>query len=343
MLSRLKADRWLLLVLAVLLLLPLPKFLAVHGVLPESYASWPPTHYMQRGTDVFIWAVFALSYDLLIGFTGIVSFGHSLFLAVGAYSVAIVVMKLGLSPAVAVVVAIGASALISVVVGSLSLRLKGHYFAMITLAFAEVGHVLAIKMSHWTGGEDGLSVRVPLWLANRVNGYFLGLLFLAAIFLIVRRITESPTGRVLAAIRENENRASALGYNVTAYKVGAMTISGVIAGLAGVAMATIDTRMAYAGLSTAGPTIQVLLMTVLGGVGTLIGPMLGAASVRLLDYFLPSLSSISPIFQRWPLFVGLIYIAVVMFMPYGIVGTYRHRMKQGLERVFAGMSKKKAA
>lgn len=343
MLSRLKNDRWLLLVLLVLILLPLPKFLAVQGILPESYAAWPPTHYMQRGTDVFVWAVFALSYDLLIGFTGIVSFGHSLFLAVGAYSVAIVVMKLGLSPAVAILVAIAASALISVLVGSLSLRLKGHYFAMITLAFAEVGHVLALKMSHWTGGEDGLSVRVPLWLASRVNGYFLGLLFLTAMFLIVRRITQSPTGRVLAAIRENENRASALGYNVTAYKVGAMTISGVVAGLAGVAMATIDTRFAIASLSTAGPTIEVLLMTVVGGVGTLTGPIVGAATVRLLSYALPSLTSISPIFQRWPLFLGLVYIGTVMFLPYGIVGTYRDRMKQGLERVFTGISKKKAA
>lgn len=340
MLQRLKADRWLLAVLLLLFLLPLPKFLAANGVLPAGSVSWPPTHYMQRGTEIFVWAVFAISYDLLMGFTGIVSFGHSLFLALGAYSVAIVVMKLQLSPVVAILVAILTSALISLLVGSLSLRLKGHYFAMITLAFAEVGHVLAIKASHWTGGEDGLSVKVPIWLANRTNDYFLGLLFLTAMFLIVRRITQSPTGRVLAAIRENEFRATALGYDVTAYKVGAMTIAGVIAGLAGVAMATIDTRFAIASLSSPGPTIEVLLMTVLGGVGTLTGPMLGAAVVRLLAYLLPTLRDVSPIFQRWQLFLGIIYIATVMFLPYGIVGTYKYRMKQALERLVPG---KKAA
>lgn len=340
--KRIKADRWLLLVLILLLLLPLPKLLATHGLLPPEAAQWPPTFWMQRGTDVFIWAVFALSYDLLIGFTGIVSFGHSLFLAVGAYSVAIIVMKLKLSPLIAVIIAVAVSALISVLVGSLSLRLKGHYFAMITLAFAEVGHVLAIKMGHWTGGEDGLSVRVPLWLANRVNDYYLGLIFVVVMFLIVRRITESPMGRVLAAIRENDFRAQALGYNVTAYKVGAMTIAGVVAGLAGVAMATIDTRFAIASLAGTGPTIEVLLMTVIGGVGTLIGPMLGAATVRLLAYLLPSLTEISPLFQRWPLILGLIYIGTVLFLPFGIVGTYRARMKGTLTRIFTPSAKKPA-
>lgn len=342
MAKRLKADRWLILVAVLLTLLPLPRLLAANGLWPGGSVAWPPTHYLQRGTDMFVWAIFALSYDLLIGFTGIVSFGHSLFLAIGAYAVAIVVTKLGLSPVVAIGVAVLASALVSVVVGALSLRLKGHYFAMITLAFAEVGHVLALKLSNWTGGEDGLSVSVPLWLASRVNDYYLGLIFLGLIFLVMRRITRSPMGRVLEAIRENENRALALGYNVTAYKVGAMTISGVVAGLAGVAMATIDTRFAIASLSTASPTIDVLLMTVVGGVGTLTGPVLGAAAVRLLSYWLPSLTDVSPIFQRWQFFLGLIYIATVMFLPYGIVGTYRQRMQQALARIFPSITKKVA-
>jgi branched-chain amino acid transport system permease protein len=339
MLKRLRSDRSLLVLALILLLLPLPKLLATHGILPEAAGNWPPTYFMQRGTDVFIWAVFALSYDLLIGFTGIVSFGHSLFLALGAYSVAIVVMKVKLSPLIAVLIAIAVSAIVAALVGSLSLRLKGHYFAMITLAFAEVGHVLAIRMGHWTGGEDGLSVRVPLWLANRVNDYYLGLVFVIVMYLIVRRITESPMGRVLAAIRENDFRAQALGYNVTAYKVGAMTIAGVIAGMAGVAMATIDTRFAISSLAGTGPTIEVLLMTVIGGVGTLIGPMLGAVTVRMLAYLLPNLTEISPLFQRWPLILGLIYVGTVLFLPYGIVGTYRFRMKQALERIFVAAKK----
>lgn len=330
---RLPSDRWLAAAAALLLLLPLPRLLAAHGVLPAEAAAWPPTHYLQRGADVFVWAVFALSYDLLIGFTGIVSFGHSLFLALGAYSVAIVVMKLHLPLLLSVPVAVVVCAAVASLVGFLSLRLKGHYFAMITLAFAEVGHVLALKLPQWTGGEDGLSVRVPLWLADRANDYFLGLLLLAAAFLLVRRVTCSPMGRVLEAIRENEHRAQALGYHVTAYKVGAMTIAGVVAGLAGVAMATIHTRFAIASLSATGPTIEVLLMTVLGGMGTLTGPVLGAAAVRLLSYALPGLAEVSPLFQRWQLILGLIYIATVMFLPHGIVGTYRMKLQSAIDRI----------
>ncbi|HEY3367400.1 MAG TPA: branched-chain amino acid ABC transporter permease [Symbiobacteriaceae bacterium] len=343
MLSRLKADRWLLLAASVLLLLPLPKLLAANGLMAgDATALWPPTYYLQRGTEVFVYAVFALSYDILIGFTGIVSFGHSLFLALGAYSVAIVVMKLHLSIWVSLVVATLVSLTLSVAVGTLSLRLKGHYFAMITLAFAEVGYVLATKLSDWTGGQDGLSVRVPMWLVSRTNDYYVGLLFLMLMFLLVRRITRSPLGRVLEAIRENENRATALGYNVTAYKVAAMTVSGVVAGFAGVAMTIIDTRFAIASLATTGPTIEVLLMTVLGGAGTLIGPMIGAAVVRLLAYVLPGLTDISPLFQRWQFLLGLIYILTVLFLPFGIVGTYRARVSKALERVVHPPARKAA-
>jgi branched-chain amino acid transport system permease protein len=340
MLRRLKSDRWILSVFLLLILLPLPKLLAANGFLPSDSVSWPSVPHLQRGAEVFVWAVFAISYDLLIGFTGIVSFGHSLFLALGAYSVAIIVSKMGGSPLLAIPVAILVTAIISMVVGALSLRVKGHYFAMITLAFAEVGHVVALKMSNWTGGEDGLSVKVPIWLANRTNDYFIGLIFLVLVFFVVRRITQSPTGRVLEAIRENEFRAAALGYNVTAYKVGVMTIAGVLAGLAGVAMATINTRFAISTLSTSGPTIDVLLMTVMGGIGTLTGPILGAAVLRLLPYYLPTLTDISPIFKRWQLLLGLIYIATVMFLPYGIVGTYRTKVEQGLERIRAALTKK---
>lgn len=335
MLQRLKADRWLLLVAALLFLLPLPRLLAANGLLDGSGLSWPPTHYLQRGTELFVWSIFALSYDLLIGYTGIVSFGHSLFVAIGAYAIATGVMKLGLAFPVAILLGILLSGLIAAVVGSLSLRLKGHGFAMITLAFAEVFHVVALKLNQYTGGEDGLTVRVPVWLANRVNDYYLGLALLVLVFLLVRRITRSPAGRVLEAIRENEHRAMALGYNVTAYKVGAMTIAGVIGGVAGVAMATIDTRFAISSLSTSGPTIEVMLMTIMGGAGTLIGPVMGAAVVRLLGYLLPSLAYVSPIFQRWPLLLGIIYIATVMFLPQGIVGTYRSRVKRSLERIVA--------
>jgi branched-chain amino acid transport system permease protein len=339
--SLLSGDRWLGLVALLSLLGPLPRLLAAVGVTGEQ--SWPPVHWLQRGTDIFIWAIFALSYDLLLGFTGIVSFGHSLYLAIGAYAVAIGVMKLGAPLWLTILVAVVVGAIVSALVGSLSLRLKGHGFAMITLAFAEVGHVLALKASTWTGGEDGLSVMVPRWMASRVNGYYVALLGLILIFLVMRRITRSPFGRVLAAIRENEDRALALGFNVTAYKVGALTLAGVIAALAGVAQATVGSRFAIASMSTAGPTIDVLLMTILGGVGTLTGPVIGAAIVRLLAYVLPSFATLSPLFQRWPLFLGLIYILTVLFLPAGVVGASGARLKATLGRLLPASLKREAA
>jgi branched-chain amino acid transport system permease protein len=328
--------------LALLLLIgPLPRLLAANGLLGEQ--TWPPAHWLQRGTDIFIWAIFALSYDLLLGFTGIVSFGHSLFMAVGAYGVAIGVMKWGLPLPLTILIAIVAGAVISAVVGSLSLRLKGHGFAMITLAFAEVGHVVILKGSKLTGGEDGLTVRVPLWMASRINGYYVALLGLILTFMLMRLITRSQFGRVLASIRENEGRAIALGFNVTAYKVGALTLAGVIAALAGVAQVTVGSRFAAASMASSGPTIDVLLMTILGGVGTLTGPVLGAAIVRLLSYVLPSFASASPLFQRWPLLLGVIYIATVLFLPAGVVGASGGRLKQVLGRLIPGAERKEAA
>jgi branched-chain amino acid transport system permease protein len=337
----LSGDRWLGILAIFCLVGPLPRLLAGMGLFGEQ--SWPPTHWLQRGTDIFIWAIFALSYDLLLGFTGIVSFGHSLFMGVGAYSVAIGVMKLDAPLPVTILVAIVAGAVISAVVGALSLRVKGHAFAMITLAFAEVGHVIALKATKWTNGEDGLSVRVPLWMATRINGYYLALGGLILAYFLMRRITRSQFGRVLAGVRENEDRAVALGFNVNAYKVGALTLAGVIAALAGVAQVTVGSRFAATSMLTSGPTIDVLLMTILGGVGTLAGPVLGAAIVRLLSYVLPSFASSSPLFARWPLLLGVIYIGTVLFLPSGVVGASGARLKAALRRLLPGASKRDAA
>lgn len=336
-----RGDGKLWLLAALFLIGPLPRLLAGMGLMGPQ--DWLPTHWLQRSTDIFIWAIFALSYDLLLGFTGIVSFGHSLFLSIGAYAVAIGVMKLGFPLWVTILAALAAGALISAVVGTLSLRLKGHGFAMITLAFAEVGHLLILKGSKITGGEDGLSVTVPLWMASRINGYYLALLGLILAFVLMRRITRSQFGRVLASIRENEDRAIALGFNVTAYKVGALTLAGMIAAMAGVAQVVVGSRFAAASMAGTGPTIDVLLMTILGGVGTLTGPVLGAAIVRLLSYVLPSLASASPLFARWPLLLGVIYIATVMFLPAGVVGASAGRLKQVFGKLMPGSERKEAA
>jgi branched-chain amino acid transport system permease protein len=306
----------------------LPLALLLFAVTFPLYA---PVYMLSRGIEVFCFAVFALSYDLLIGVTGIVSFGHALFFGAGAYTLGLM-LKAKQPLLLAVPAVILVCGLLAALVGSLSLRVKGHFFAMITLAFAEVGHVIVQKWYEVTGGADGLSFRVPSFFFTKAHGYWIALTFMLLAYFFVRRITESPTGKVLHAIRENEFRAGALGYNVTAYKVFALVVSGILAGLSGGAFALLIQQGAAADWLTPDLTIQALLMTIIGGVGTLHGPMLGAGVVRLLSFYLAGLVSIHPLFGRWPLIFGSVYIGIVLFLPGGIVGTYHQKVRALLQR-----------
>lgn len=267
--------------------------------------------------DVFIFAVFALSYNLLLGYTGILSFGHALFFGLGAYAVAIPLVRFDWPLGWAVVLGFALSLTAALVMGGLSLRVRGVYFTMVTLAFAEIVHVLALKLSRFTGGEDGITrVPTPPWLGERWQFYYFALLVLLAVYLLLRTLLASPFGRTLVAIRENETRAAMLGYNVFAHKLAAMMIAGVVATAAGMLNALFFNYVSPGALSML-TTIDVLLMTIVGGVGTLIGPILGAGVVQALNTFLSS------VFKQWLLVFGLIYVVIVMFLPQGIVGAVR--------------------
>ena len=286
--------------------------------------------------QVFILAVFALSYDILMGHTGILSFGHALFFGTGAYTLGILVKygQWSLPAAIAAVIVI--AAIESFVIGVLSLRVHGVYFAMVTLAFATVAFILveATDFKQWTGAEDGLhGIPVPDAInpaLHRTEFYFLSLAFAVGIFMLVKLFVDSPSGRVWAAIRENEARATSIGYNTLIFKVQATIISGVIAALAGTlnAMWNLSATPQAMGVDT---TINALLMAIIGGSGTIIGPMLGAGVLQLLGYLLNLwLGSV------WQLVFGLIYILLVLFVPYGIVGTWQQRSLQiqaGWERL----------
>jgi branched-chain amino acid transport system permease protein len=275
--------------------------------------------------QVFILAVFALSYDILMGHIGILSFGHALFFGTGAYVLGILVKYANWSLPAAVGAVIVIAALESLVIGVLSLRVRGVYFAMVTLAFATVAFILveATDFKEWTGAEDGLhGIPVPDMInpaIHRTEFYFLSLAFAVIVFLLVKRFVDSPSGRVWAAIRENEARAISIGYNTLTFKVQATVISGVLAGLAGAlnALWNLSATPLTMDVTT---TINALLMAIIGGSGTLIGPMLGAGVLQLLGYALNTwLGSI------WQLVFGLIYILLVLFLPFGIVGTWRAR------------------
>ncbi len=267
--------------------------------------------------SVFIFAIFAVSFDLLMGYTGIISFGHALFFGGGTYLAIMLAryahvsfwLTLALVPLMALVLAL--------MVGALSLRVKGVYFAMVTMAFAEFFRILAEKFSNFTGGSDGLAVQVaPDWVygpRHRLALYMLVLAFSVILYLVTRRVTHSPFGRVLLAIRENEQRTSMLGYNVFLYKLGALVLAGVIASFAGVMYAVSENFVVPVVLGTE-TTINAMLMTIIGGAGTLGGPLLGAAIVKLLGVVLSSYT------ERWRLVLGILYGVIVIFLPQGLAG-----------------------
>ncbi|NTV65638.1 MAG: branched-chain amino acid ABC transporter permease, partial [Oscillochloris sp.] len=189
--------------------------------------------------QVFILAVYAMSYDLLMGYTGILSFGHALFFGTGAYVVGILLKHADWPLWQAMLMAVVIAVAQSLIVGVLSLRVGGVYLAMVTLAFSQMFFILAeaTDFREWTGAEDGLqSIPIPAWISptdQRLRFYFLALGFAVLMYLLARRVVNSPTGAVMVAIRENEARARMLGYNTFIYKLIAITISGVMAALAG--------------------------------------------------------------------------------------------------------------
>ncbi|MBI4315934.1 MAG: branched-chain amino acid ABC transporter permease [Chloroflexi bacterium] len=275
--------------------------------------------------QMFILAVYAMSYDLLLGYTGILSFGHAMFFGTGAYLTGILLKHAGW-PLWQVGLAVMAAAVLqSLLVGLLSLRVRGVYLAMVTLAFAQMFFILseATDFAQWTGAEDGLhSIPAPRWMNptdERLRFYFISLAFCVAIYLIVRRVVESPAGKVMIAIRENENRAQMIGYNTFVYKLLAVMLSGVLAALSGL-MNALWNLNANPTMLSVGVTINALLMTIIGGVGTLVGPMLGAAILQLLGYWLNAFFG-----PRWPLIFGIVFVLIVLFLPYGVVGTWQMR------------------
>ncbi|AXI08185.1 branched-chain amino acid ABC transporter permease [Oceanobacillus zhaokaii] len=275
----------------------------------------------------FIFAIFAMSYDILLGYTGIISFGHVMFFGIGAYSTAIVMNQFDstvLSFILAIIIAIVLAAIVSLIVGVLTLRLKSHFYAMLTLALAGLFLVGAEKWRSLTGGNDGFTFKLPEILRDSQNFYMLCLLSLVLIFFGLRRLTKSPFGRVLMAIRENEKRTESLGYKIVHYKVIASVVAGVVASFAGV-LYSISLRFVNTSVFATDMTIDVLLMTIIGGVGTLIGPIIGAGLVEFAHHWLSSLADVHWIFERWIILYGIVYILVVIFFPLGIVGTIQKK------------------
>ena len=273
--------------------------------------------------QIFIFGVFAISYDLLLGYTGIASFGHAMFFGTGAYMTAMLMLKAGFSFWATLPFVIVSCGLIGLLVGLLTLRFATIYFTIITLALGQLFFFLITNALtyRYTGGDDGLH-GIPMILPGKNQMYYLVLVFLLAMFFIAKRIVGSPFGTALVAIRENESRAKMIGYNVLAYRLVVLVISGVMAGLAGSMNAAV-LRSVFAGFMGAGTTIEVLLMTIIGGMGSLIGPVIGAALVTVFQQY------VSSYFESWLMLFGVMFVLVVLFLPRGLMNIiYSSRMKK---------------
>jgi len=288
--------------------------------------------YLQLVTKIMILSIFALSLDLLVGYTGLVSLGHAAYFGIAAYTYALASQ----SPDPANVwltlpLALAASAAAALLVGALVLRTSGVYFIMVTLAFAQMAYYF-FHDTRVAGGSDGIYVNtrpdalVPgLDLANDLHFYYFVLAALAIVFALLAIILRSPFGRALQGIKANEHRMRALGFATLRYKLTAFVLAGTIAGLAGYLAAAKEgyvnpEMMAWHQSGT------VLMMLILGGMGTLFGAVLGAFSYVLLQEWFSALT------KHWQLLMGLFIVAAVMLFPQGLIGLHRLRVKSRLPR-----------
>jgi branched-chain amino acid transport system permease protein len=320
---------------------------------------FPDVRAQEVAARICVFIVLVASYDMLIGYTGIVSFAHTMFFGLGAYGTAIALKSMGASFGAILLggsLGVVAALVLAVLIGLLSLRVKAIFFAMVTLAAASVMMVLASQLSQFTGGEDGMTYSVPRFFspANELltdadgkavrlfgvplNGkialYYFVFLSSLMLFVAMLRIVASPLGTVLKAIRENEMRAEAIGYRVVAYRTAIFCIAAVIAALAGILRAV---WLKYTGpdvVLSFDIMLDILLMVVIGGMGTIWGAVLGVVLMTLAQFYLKDLMEAGstalggvPVLpdlldpDRWLLWLGIVFILLVYFFPAGIAGT----------------------
>jgi branched-chain amino acid transport system permease protein len=290
-----------------------------------------PEFWRRFVTEILIWGLLAMSSDILIGYAGMVSFGHSALFGLGLYGAAAALLSV--EPPnlwLAILYGLVAAAGVAAFVAYFATRLRDIYFAITTLIFSQIFYVIIFTWTEVTGGENGLTFSRP---ALAIPGLFsvpfttvtLHWFVLAVVtlsYLVLRRITQSPFGMVLQAIRENEARTSAIGYPVQRYKIVAVMLSGLFAGLAGVLYA-LQNRFAAPDFVFFLISGEVVIFNVMGGIGTLVGPIVGAA------FFLLLREALSRFFTEYYLIpLGLIFIAMVIFMPQGLLGFMRRWLNQ---------------
>jgi len=291
--------------------------LALQFVLPEYH------HGILARTLVL--AIFAMSYNLTFGYTGLLSLGHALFFAAGMYGMGLGVVHLGLPSLAAVVFGVVCAGFVAAVIGFLALRTAGVALMIVTLMFAQAGWYLILYFGKWTRGDEGFVIArehrqiLGIDLADSNARYVVAALVFGAVLIAMLKLVESRFGKVLVAIRENDERARMLGYDVSAYKLGAMVLSGAMAGLAGAAYGIM---FGYVGATFASVQYSILplLWVLLGGAGTVLGPLVGTL---FMTYLIDKLSEYT---HAYMLFAGLILVLLTLFARQGIMGEVRRRI-----------------
>jgi branched-chain amino acid transport system permease protein len=281
-------------------------------------------------TELFVWMLFAISFDLIFGYTGLLSFGQALFFGLGGYSVAIAIMRFGLNSGIGLLLSVIVPIFFACFVGYFSVKLTGIHFVIITIIFALMGSTLGETWTWLTGGADGLNflpppIRVGLFQIDVMDiksNYYLVLFFAATTYLFLRRMVHSPLGKVFISIRENEDRAQLIGYNVQRYKLIAFLIAGGLSGLAG-GLYTLTLKYASAGFLHWSISGHAVVYTIVGGMGTLMGPVLGAGIVMSLEHYLVNF------LQATDLVVGIVLVFMVLMAPKGLVGLIQSKLKRG--------------
>ncbi|WP_140626051.1 branched-chain amino acid ABC transporter permease [Methylibium rhizosphaerae] len=316
---------------------------------------FPGSKSLNVAAKILTFIVLVASYDLLLGYTGIVSFAHTMFFGIGAYGVAIASTRLGAGWGAIAAGTLGAlllSLVLSLVIGLFSLRVKAIFYAMITLAVASAFQTLASQLSEFTGGEDGLTFKLPAVLSpsfepfenpvfgvlidGRLISYYLLFVVAVALVLLMLRIVNSPFGRVLQAIRENDFRAEAIGYRTVVYRTLSNVLSALFATLGGVLLAI---WLRYNGPDTSLSfeiMLDILLIVVIGGMGTIYGAVVGSVLFVLAQSYLQDLLKLAgasfegvPVAgallsaDRWLLWLGVLFVLSVYYFPTGVVGRLR--------------------
>ena len=327
--------------------------LGVLLVIPLAFSSFRVIDVVAK---ILIFAVFVASYDLLLGYSGLLSLGHSMFFGIGAYSLALVIYHLGPPHWYHLVLATGVALALSIsmalVIAFFSLRVKAIFFAMMTLALAEFADILAVQWYDLTRAEDGVSFKLPgifsvdwsapslfgMEINGRLMTYYFILIVSVLLFVGLLRFVRSPVGRALQAIRDNEPRATALGYHTFRYQVLAIVFGSSIASLSGILFAMWLRYVNPGSVLSLPIMLNVLLMVIIGGLGTMYGSIVGSAFIKIAETWLPDLQKVAKgllpqveiahrLAERWILYFGILFILVVFFFPKGFVGTARDIIK----------------